>query len=166
VTVIGLVALAGCGTNKPGSTAGQAQPPRAASAAPVAATALEQAARTAIYENHTLYVQALWTDSVPTSPTATAGPALAVLRQSVAQRRAQKIRVRTLSERFRIVGLQLDPSYSIATAMVRDDQTVQPSYPSGRPRGNFVTLREHVSLELHRIGGSVRFVVWKVVLLP
>jgi hypothetical protein len=167
ITTLAVAALAvsGCGGSKPHTTVAQTQStdtsPRVSE--PVA---LERAAREAISQNHALSLQVLWTNRVPASPSATAGPALAVLHKSVAARVHEGVRVRTLSERFRIVSLQLDPSYASASATVLDDQRAQPSYTNGRPRGRSVTLHERVRLELHRVGGSERFVVWKVALQP
>jgi hypothetical protein len=165
-TVIMALALAGCGGSHQ-TTVSQTQPATSQTTRPATTpAALEQAVREAITKDHTLSREVLWTNRVPVSTPATAGPALAVLRTSVAQRRSQGVRVKTLSENFRILSVQLEPSYAAATAMIVDDQRVQPSYPSGRPRGRSVTLNERVRIELHRIGGSQRFVVWKVVLLP
>lgn len=128
--------------------------------------ALEQAVRRAVKESHHLSVEALWTNRVPANPPASGGPALASLRRSVAQRRRAGVRVRTLSERFRIVSVHLDPSYTTATAIVLDDERVQPTYTNGRPRGKAVTLHEHVHLDLRRVDDAEHFKVWKVVLLP
>jgi hypothetical protein len=71
-----------------------------------------------------------------------------------------------LSEHFRIASVQLDPSYTTATAMVIDDERVQPSYRNGRAHGKATTLHEHVRLYLRRVDSAERFIVWKVVLLP
>jgi|GEM_PF-2951778 len=154
--------IVGCGSGTHQAATSAATP----STTPNSTAQLEHAVRTAISEDHALSVQALWTNSVPANPPATAGPELAILRKSVAQRRAQRVRIRTVSEHFRVLAVELNPSYATATATVLDDQQVQPSYPNGRPRGKSVSLHEHVRLELHRLGTSERFVVWKVVLLP
>jgi hypothetical protein len=161
---------AGCG----GSSSGNATPPtttdaatathRATTTAPVdAKAALARAVRSAILEDHRMSVRVLWTNNVPKRPVATAGPALANLRQAVADRRRRGIRVRLISEQFRIVSLRLDPSYTRATAEVVDPQRVRPYGRDGRPLGRTVVLNEHVKLELRRVGSSNRFVVWKVV---
>lgn len=103
---------------------------------------------------------------MPANPPASGGPALANLRRSVAQRRRAGVRVRVLSERFHIVAVQLDPSYTTATATVLDNERVQLTYPNGRPRGKPSASHEHVHLELHRVDNTERFLVWKVELLP
>jgi hypothetical protein len=125
--------------------------------------ALEEAVRGAIREDHQLSIDALRTNRVPREPAATAGPALARLRQSVAQRRRRGIRIRMISERFRILEIRLDPSFTKAAAVVSDTQRVQP-YRRDQRLGRSVTLKERAQLELRRIGDQPRFVVWKVVL--
>jgi hypothetical protein len=127
--------------------------------------ALEEAARAAVEADHQLSVRVLWTNRVPEMPRATAGPALAELRRSAAQRRRRGIRVKLISERFRIVDFSLEPSFTTATATVVSDQRVQPHGRGGKPLGKPVRLRERARLELRRIGDSERFVVWRVVLL-
>lgn len=128
--------------------------------------ALEDAARDAIQVDHQLSVRVLWTNRVPEMPRATAGPALAELRRSAAQRRRRGIRVKLISERFRIVEFTLDPSFATATATVVSDQRVQPHGRGGKPLGQAVRLRERARLELRRVGETERFVVWRVVLRP
>ena len=128
--------------------------------------ALEDAARKAIEADHQLSVRVLWTNRVSEMPRATAGPALAELRRSAAQRRRRGIRIKLISERFRIVDLTVDPSFATATATVVSDQRVQPHGRRGKPLGNPVRLRERARLELRRVGDSERFVVWRVVLRP
>jgi hypothetical protein len=160
-----VIAAGGCGSGTMHTTAGHAANTTTLSRTTTPAALLEQAVRRAVKEAHSLSVEALWTDRVPANPPASGGPALASLRRSVAQRRRAGVRVRTLSERFRIVGVHLDPSYAAATAIVVDDERVQPAYTDGRPRGRPVTLHEHVRLGLRRVNGTERFKVWKVTLL-
>ncbi len=124
--------------------------------------ALVAAARAAVQQDHRMSVRVLWTNSVPAHPRATAGPALAVLRHSVAARARRGIRVRLLAERFRVISVHLDPSYERATAVVQDPQRVRPYGRDGRPLGRAVVLNERARLELRRVGSSMRFVVWKV----
>lgn len=109
-------------------------------------------------------VRALWTNEVPSHPTATAGPALTILRKSAADRRRRHIRVRLVSERFRVLSVELDPSFTSATATIIDVQRTQPSDASGKPLGKSVRLNERAHLVLHRLGTAPRFVVWKVTL--
>jgi hypothetical protein len=120
------------------------------------------AARDAIDEDHRMSVRVLWTNSVPAKPRATAGPALAVLRRSVAVRARRGIRVRLVAEHFRVIRIDLDPSYQRATAIVSDPQRVRPYGRDGRPLGHAVKLNERARLELRRVGSSTRFVVWRV----
>lgn len=124
--------------------------------------ALIAAVRTAINEDHRMSVRVLWTNAVPAHPRATAGPALVVLRRSVAARSRRGVRVRVLSERFRVVSIKLNPSYDRATAVVDDPQRVRPFGRNGRPLGRPILLKERARLELRRLGSSIRFVVWKV----
>lgn len=160
--ILAALALAGCGTSAH-KTASQTPPAQSPSTTPGQQTtpaALERAVREAVTLDHALSVETLWTNRVPAHPPATAGPALAVLRESVAQRRKQGIRVRTLSERFTVLEVSLDPSYSSATVTIRDVQRVAP-YQNGK-RGHAVNLDERAHLLLHRQGQAARFVVWKV----
>ena len=125
-------------------------------------TALVAGVRAAVQQDHHMSVRVLWTNSVPAHPRATAGPALTVLRRSVAARARRGIRVRLLSERFRVISIQLDPSYESATAVVHDPQRVRPYGRDGRPLGRAVLLNERARLELRRVGSATRFVVWRV----
>jgi hypothetical protein len=161
-----MLAASGCGGDGAHNTASPASKGTTTSRSATPAAKLEAAAINAIKQSHRLSVAVLWTNRVPANPPTNGGPDLAVLRRSAAQRRAAGVRVRVLSEHFRITGVQLDPSYMTATATVVDDERVQPSYPNGRPRGNATNLREHVRLYLRRVGNGERFIVWKVVLLP
>jgi hypothetical protein len=131
-----------------------------------AQAALLRAARSALVANHRVSVRVLWTNRVPESARAsTGGPALSSLRAAATTRRARGIRVRMLKDEHRVVSLHLDPSYAQARAIVVDRQLVQPSRVDGRPRGHTVRLVERARYELRRVGGSQRFVVWKVVVL-
>jgi len=123
---------------------------------------LTAAVRAAIQEDHRMSVRVLWTNAVPAHPRATAGPALTVLRRSVAARARRGIRVRLLSEHFRVISIQVDPSYERATAVVSDPQRVRPYGGDGRPLGRAVALNERARLELRRLGSGMRFVVWRV----
>lgn len=125
---------------------------------------LQDAVREAIREDHAESVRSLWTNRVPAHPVATAGPALAQLRQSVADRRRAGVRVRSLSQRLRILSTRVDPSYETATAFVRDDQRVQLTKSDGRSVGKPLAGHEHVRIVLHR-GRGDRFVVWRVEVL-
>lgn len=72
--------------------------------------------------------------------------------------------MRLVHEDFRILSLKLDPSYARATAVVRDRQTGA-LYENGKRMPRPVRLNERARIELHRVGTSTRFVVWKVALI-
>lgn len=127
--------------------------------------ALEGAVQRAVSENHALLTRALLTNSVPSHPEGTAGPALADVRRSAEERKAQGVRVRILSETFRVLGIELDPSYATATATILNVQKVQPLYGARHRPGAPSAAREHVRLELRRLANDDRFVVWKVTVL-
>jgi len=160
MSVVSLCVLAGCGS---GGTQADSSPTSVTTDRPAASVVLEDAVRKAVNENHELLTRALLTDRVPAKPEGTAGPALAVLRRSAAERRAQKITVRILSETFRVLSVRLEPSYTTATAGVRNIQRLRVSRDGKSSAPS--TVREHVRLTLHRIGNTYRFVVWKVALL-
>jgi hypothetical protein len=159
--LVGCAVLAGCGGSTHDGSTTSPTTTSSTQTIPSAAAHLEQAVKEAINQDHAISVRALWTNTVPGNHPATAGPQLTALRQSVAQRRAQGLRVKLLKEQFRIVAVRLAPSYSAASATVTDHERVQPSYANGRPRGKAVTLSERVRLELRRVGDA-HFVVWKV----
>jgi hypothetical protein len=158
---VAMVTLAGCGgggDSKPSASPSQTRVRTAASAT----AQLEQAVRLALRENGRLSIFVLAHNRIPAWATrSTRGPALAALRSSAATRRRHRVRVRSLSDRLEILHLRIDPSYATATATVRDRQRVLP-YRHGRPDRPPKTLDERVRVELHRLRGDVRFVVWRV----
>lgn len=156
--------LAGCGSGAAHSTT-TSKSTGSTTTASDPTSRLEQSVRRAVSEEHNLSVSVLWTNQVPANPTVIGGPSLAILRRSVAQRHSAGVRVRVLSEHFRILSVNLNPSFGTATATVIEDQRVQPTYPDGRPRGKPSATSEQVRLELHRVGNTERFLVWKVTLL-
>jgi hypothetical protein len=161
-----LLAASGCGSGDAPTTTSSPSTGTTTGRSATPAAKLEAEVINTIKQSHRLSVEVLWTNKVPANPSTNGGPDLAALRRSAAQRRAAGVRVRVLSEHLRIASVQLDPSYTTATAIVIDNERVQPSYPNGRPHGKAVALREHVRLYLRRVDGSERFIVWKVVLLP
>lgn len=161
--LVAVLVAGGCGGSATHTTASHAPTTTTSGGRPNMPAALERAVRRAVSEDHALLTHALLTNSVPAHAEGTGGPALADLRRSAAQRRAQHVTVRIISEDFRVLSVELDPSYTTATATVLNTQRVQPIY-GGRP-GARSTSREHVRLELRRIGDTERFVVWKVALL-
>ena len=154
--------LAGCdGGNDEAST----QPPPATTSREADEAALKNAVRQALRDNDRLSGYVLWVNRVPTWATqSTRGPALATLRRSAADRRKRGIRIRTLENRLEITTINLDPSYTKATALVTSVQRVRP-YSSGKPKGRAITLNERAKVELRRLGASSRFVVWRVQVL-
>jgi hypothetical protein len=124
---------------------------------------LTAAVRETLRANHRLSKLVLWRNSVPASATnSTRGPALAALRSAAAGRRRRGIHVKVVSDGFRIESVSLDPSFASATAIVADPQRVRPYGSNGKPIGQPVSLSEKSRFELHRVGSSERFVVWKV----
>ena len=164
IVLVLTLATAACGSSPTAKNGTAATPPDSTiSTAAVSGRAQMLAAvRVAILADHRLAVRTLWTNSVPDHTVATAGPQLADLRRSVAARRQRGVRVKLLSERFRIVSVDLDPSYTSATAIVADPQQVRPYSSDGRPLGAKVSLNERARLQLRRLGTSPRFVVWEV----
>lgn len=160
-----VLVISGCGGGGHQTTSTSAETTfHATTAKPPSAAMLRDAVRSALDEDHRVSVRVLWTNRVPDAPASTAGPALDVLRSSASTRRRRHIRVRVLSERFRILAISLDSSYETATATVQSVQRSQPSRSNGKPLGKSVRLDERASVVLHRIGKEPRFVVWKVTL--
>ena len=154
-----LLAAAGCDGGD-GEVA--TQPPPATTSTTTGEAALRDAVRQALRRNDRLSGYVLWRNRVPTWATQTTrGPALVTLRQSAADRRKRGVRIRTLVKRLEISSIELDPSYTTATATVRSIQRVRP-YRDGKPSGRAVKLDERANVELRRLGASDRFVVWKV----
>lgn len=130
------------------------------------AQSLERSVRAALRSNDQLSGVVLWTNRVPQSASdSTGGPALVSLRTEATKRRANHLRIRTVSSSLQIVSVKLDPSYTRATAIIRSRQVVRP-YRAGARLGRAVKLNERARVELHRLGSAARFVVWRVVGLP
>lgn len=162
VALVAGLLLAACGsTQHPTATRAPTSTTPTNTVASGAGT-LRRAVVAAVDSDHKTSVKALWTNTVPAKPVATAGPALTNLRRSVAGRRAKRIRIRMLRERFQVLDVKLDPSYATATAEVLDVQKVQPTHDNGKPLGKSLSTTERAELELHRVPGTNRFVVWKV----
>jgi hypothetical protein len=124
---------------------------------------LTRAVRAALHANHQLARLVLWRNVVPRSASqSTRGPALAALRSSVVGRRRRGVHVKVVDDGFAIQSVQLDPSYTRASAITVDPQRVQPYGNDGKPLGQPVKLVEKSRFELHRLGSSQRFVVWQV----
>lgn len=160
--VVGMV-LAGCGSTAQKTPTRTAISTTTTQTLASGAAVLRHAVVAAVDADHKTSVTALWTNTVPAKPVATAGPALTTLRKSVAGRRAQGIKVRVLDDHLRLISTTLDPSYTTATAVIVDAERVQPTHKNGKPFGKAVTQIERATLELHRVGDRNQFVVWKVV---
>jgi hypothetical protein len=144
----------------------ETQPPTTTTTSETGRAALERSVRQALRENNRLSGYVLWSNRIPGWATrSTRGPALAALRRSAADRRERGIRVRTLTSRLEITSIDLDPSFTSATAVVRSIQRVRP-FEGGKPSGRAVKLDERARVELRRLGASERFVVWKLSALP
>lgn len=123
---------------------------------------LEDAVQAALRENDRLSGYVLWHNRVPAwAKRSTRGPALAALRAAAAERRQEGIRVRTLSNRYEILAIELNPSFERATATVRSRQRVR-RYRDGEPIGRVVSLDERATVELRRLDETKRFVVWRL----
>jgi hypothetical protein len=161
------LAVAALGAGCSGGSNGKATPPTTTGAvatteATDAEATLRRAARAALDENFRLSVYVLWHNRVPASAQrSTRGPALDALRDAAADRRREGLRIRSLPGRYRIVQLQLDPSYTRATALVHDERRVAP-YRDGRKLGRTIAVNDRAEIELRRLGNSTRFVVWRV----
>jgi hypothetical protein len=118
--------------------------------------------RTTVRENNELAGYVLWHNEIPSwAQESTRGRALAEVRESAAQRRKDGVRVRTVSSRLEITAVRLDPSYTRATATIRQRGRVQ-LYRHGDRLGRATQLNERARVQLRRLGREPRFVVWEV----
>jgi hypothetical protein len=154
------LALSSCGGN------GGAAPSTSASTnAANSETTLRLAVRHALQKNYELSLFVLGHNRIPKwAQESTRGPALVGLRSSAAVRAKQGIEIHILNHKFKIVSLRLDPSYVSASATVQTMQHVRP-YKGNKPLGQAISLNESAQIELHRLGRSNRFLIWKVVLV-
>ncbi len=161
VPALALVASGCGGAGKTSTTASHNGSTTTSISQPGTPAVLEQAVRTALNENGRLSTYVLWNNTIPSwASHSTAGRALASLTASATGRQRQGVRVRSLSEQLKILSIQLEPSYTSATATIVASGQVA-VYKHGR-RERTVTLNEHDRLTLHRVGQAVRFVVWEV----
>jgi hypothetical protein len=132
--------------------------------APNPTAQLERAVRTALDQNAKVSDYVLWHNAIPSwASQSTAGPALAGMRGSAAQRNAGGVRVRVLTGRVKIRSVALNPSYLGATASVVEESRVR-IYKKGHPGRRTITLTEPAQVDLQRVGDTTRFVVWKLAL--
>jgi hypothetical protein len=170
ITAIALAALAvsGCGGSNTHTSASRTQPARSQSTTTGEQTtlaALERTARSALEQNHTLSDYVLSHNTIPSwASQSAAGPALAAMRNSAAQRRVGKVQVRVLTSAVEIRLVQLDPSYTRATASVVERSRVR-VYQHGRAVGGVRTLNEPARVELRRVDDKTAFVVWRLTAL-
>jgi hypothetical protein len=151
--------IAGCGSGSGHATIAATTTTTAAANPTVK---LEQAARTAIQQNAKASDYVLWNNAIPSwASQSTAGPALAGLRSSAAQRKKAKVRVRVLTSGVKIRSIHLNPSYLSATASIVYEGRVR-VYKNARPERRTIKLTEPSNVELHRVDNKTRFVVWKV----
>lgn len=162
--LVGGLAVAGCNDSASNDTASPAGDPSntTETGASDPAVALKRAVRAAIVENNELSQYVLWRNRVPSSARrSTRGRALATLRKSAADRRDGRLRVRTLNVDVEVRDIQIDPSYTRATASVRQRGRVR-LFRDGRRLRRPIALDERNRFHLRRVGDAERFVVWEV----
>ena len=126
------------------------------------AASLQQGVRAAIRANLELSLYVLWHNEVPTWATrSTRGPALKALRAAAASRRRQGIQIKNLRGHSKIISIELAPSYTNATAEIRDTRSVAP-YKAGKRLGRAIAGTDHSRVQLRRVGSTTRFIVWSV----
>jgi hypothetical protein len=164
ITTLTLLLLVGVSTTANAATQNHTTTRSQTSGVPSAAE-VHAGVLTALHANHELAVRALWTNHVPAAASeSTRGPALAAMRVSAQGRENEHLRVRMMHDSYRIISIRLDPSYASATAVVQSNQKLVPSQLDGRRLGRPVELNERARIELHRIGSSSRFIVWRLTL--
>ena len=153
---------AGCGGASSNGAATTTSTDAKTTPAQTSSATLKAAVRTAIHANVQLSSYVLWHNNIPAWATgSTRGPALKALRSAAATRRKQGIQIKNLSGSYTITAITLAPSYATATAVVRSHQRVAP-YKSGRRLGKEISATDHARIQLHRLGNTQRFIVWRV----
>jgi hypothetical protein len=153
----------GCGGSKhAATTSGSAR--TTVSARQDTAATLKQAVRSALNKNFRLSLYVLSHNSIPAwAQQSTRGPALTALRSAAATRRGRGLRIRSQpGGHYTILSVRLDPSYTHATALVRDRRQVVP-YRNGKRLGRPIKVDDRARIELRRRGDAPRFVVWRVI---
>lgn len=158
----GCALLAGCGTAAHDTTTRSSTASSSTTTTTPDATAqLEDSVRESLKENGRLSVYVLWNNKVPSwASRSTRGPALAGLATSVANRRKQGIRVRSISDSDQVLAIHIAPSYTSATGIVRNRERVA-LYKHGR-RERVATVGGRYRIVLRRLDQTMRFVVWEV----
>lgn len=126
------------------------------------AVTLKAAVRDAVHQNSRLSEYVLWHNRLPRwASQSTRGRALHEIRKSIADRQKRRLRIKTLSRDVHVLGIRLDPSFTRASADVRQRGRVS-LYRRGARLGRPLRLNEHAHVELRRLGSDDRFVVWEV----
>jgi hypothetical protein len=162
LVAVAVAALAaGCGGSN-GSVAATSTTDTRATSTQTSEAALKGAVRAALASNLKLSLYVLWHNEVPPWATgSTRGPALKALRTAAAARRRQGIQIKNLRGHSTIISIQLAPSYTSATAEVRDTRSVAP-YKRGHRLGRAIVGTDHSRVQLRRVGTAERFIVWSV----
>jgi hypothetical protein len=164
LTAVLAVLVTGCGSTSGKHTA--AGTTTTSPAVAVTASNLRNGVTAALRADHRLALRVLWTNVVPLTATrSTRGPALAGMRASAKGRQQEQIRVRMLHDSYRIISIQLDPSYASATAIAQSNQNLRLAHLDGRAAGPATEVNERARIDLHRIGTSSHFVVWRLTVL-
>lgn len=162
VLVVGI--SAGCGSSNAtrSATVTTTSTDAETTSARVSTTILKAAVRSAIHADRELSLYVLWHNRVPAWATrSTRGPALKALRIAAATRRNQGIRIKNLSGGYTVTVITLAASYATATAVIRSHQHVAP-YKNGHRLGKAISENDDARIQLHRLGNSRRFVVWRL----
>jgi hypothetical protein len=123
---------------------------------------LKAGVRAALRANLRLSLYVLWHNHIPAWATqSTRGPALKALRASAASRRRQGIQIKNLRGHSTIISIELAQSYTSAIAEIRDTRSVAP-YKAGHRLGRAIVGTDHSRVQLHRLGNTQRFIVWRV----
>jgi hypothetical protein len=129
------------------------------------ASQLDSAVRRALRANYVLSGYVLWHNAIPVNAQdSTRGPALAGLRSSAAQRNKSGIRIKPVSGRLTIVSVSIDPSFTRATAVTLAAGHLRP-YEGGKAEPRTIAVHERARVQLRRLAGSKKFVVWQVTVL-
>lgn len=154
---------AGCGGSSGSIAATQPTNARTTTSTQSSEASLKTGVRAAIGANLRLSLYVLWHNEVPAWATrSTRGPALNALRVSAVARRRQGIQIKSLRGRSTIISIELSPSYTNATALVRDKRTVAP-YKGGQRLGRAIVGTDHSRVQLRRVDNTEKFIVWSVV---
>lgn len=160
--LVSTAVIAGCGGGSKQSSSDRSSSPMTTSGVQNPTGVLQQAVRAAIRSNAELSNWVLWHNAIPSwAGQSTRGAALDALRASAAARRRQHLQMLGVSPHFEILSITLDPSYTVATAVVRERGEVRP-YRDGRQLGQPIKVNDVARLELRRTGSATHFVVWGV----